>query len=202
MVVRMRLCSSWSCSKHISDREKCCHSDLQVSWHQRTAVFGTARSKTGEEDDAISLHSKRCLWMEPFFERLQHWQPQDKPLLSLNYEKYLFLFRQTCKNLWYQIKAATLELRWTGPKKREHWNPYINADGGGRPNLYDATKRADVSTKAGQSSLHWSRRIASIATTLLPSVLLHGHDSLAPPRLLRLSCFFFSALALICNVVF
>ena len=60
---------------------------------------GTARSKTGEADDTISLDSKRCLWMGPVFERLQRWRPQDKPLLNLNYAEYLVLFRRATANL-------------------------------------------------------------------------------------------------------
>ena len=47
---------------------------------------GTASSKTGEADEPTSLDWKRCLWMEPVFEKLQ---PQDKPLLNLNYAEYL-----------------------------------------------------------------------------------------------------------------
>ena len=34
-VARWRVCSPWSCSKHISDQKKCCHSNLRVSWHRR-----------------------------------------------------------------------------------------------------------------------------------------------------------------------
>ena len=60
---------------------------------------GTVMSKTGEADDTISLDSKRCLWMKPVFEKLQRRQPQDKPLLNLNYAEYLLLFRRAAANL-------------------------------------------------------------------------------------------------------
>ena len=62
-------------------------------------LTGTARSKTGEPDETISLDSKRCLWMGPVFESLQRRQPQDKPLLNLNYAEYLLLFRRAVANL-------------------------------------------------------------------------------------------------------
>ena len=42
------------------------------------------------------------------------------------------------------------------------------ADDGNQPSLCAATKKGDVSTKVGQSSLHWSRHNASIATTSCP----------------------------------
>ena len=42
------------------------------------------------------------------------------------------------------------------------------ADDGNQPSLYAATRKADVSTKVGQSSLHWSRHNASTATTSCP----------------------------------
>ena len=59
----------------------------------------TGNSKTGEADDTISLDSKRCLWTEPVFERLQQRQPQDKVFLNLNYAEYLLLLRRAAANL-------------------------------------------------------------------------------------------------------
>ena len=111
---------------------------------------GTARSKTGEPDDTISLESKRCFWMGTVFERLQRRQPQDKPLFNLKYAEYLLLFRRA------------------RPKTCERWSAYKNADDGHQPSLSAAARKADVSTKVGQSSLHWPRHIASIATTSCP----------------------------------
>ena len=85
---------------------------------------GTARSTTGEANDTISLDSKRCLWMEPVLYRLQRRKPQDNPLLNLNFAEFLLLFSRAGANtwIWYHIKAATLELRWTGPKTKR-WSP-------------------------------------------------------------------------------
>ena len=71
---------------------------------------------------------------------------------------------QTSRWIWCHIKAATLQLRWTGPKTCEHWSPHKNADDGNLPSLCAATRKTDVSTKVGQSELHWSRRTAIIAT--------------------------------------
>ena len=59
------------------------------------------------------------------------------------------------------------------------WSPYKNADDGNRPSLCAATRKADVSTKFGQSSLHWSRHTAGTATTSCPQycfmVMPHRH---------------------------
>ena len=55
-----------------------------------------------------------------------------------------------------------------------------NAYDGSRPNLYAATRKADVSTKVSQSSLHWSRHTANISTTSCPRfyfvAMLHRLD--------------------------
>ena len=51
------------------------------------------------------------------------------------------------------LKAATVELRWTGPKTCERWRPHKNGDDGNQPSLLASTSKADVSTKVAQSSL-------------------------------------------------
>ena len=83
-------------------------------------------------------------------------------------------------------RPPLLELRWTGPKTCERWSPYKNADDGSQPSLCAATRKADVSTKVGQSPLHWSRHTASTATTACPRfcfmVMPHRH---------HLDCFVF-----------
>ena len=102
----------------------------------------TARSKTGEADDTISLDSKRCLWKGPVFERLQRRQPQDKLLLNLNYAEYMLLFRRAAANLQVDVvpcqgrhsgasvdRAAKLRTlvsiqkrgRWTSAKSVRHY---------------------------------------------------------------------------------
>ena len=58
----------------------------------------TARSKTGEADDTTILDSKRCLWMGPVFERLQH-----------RYAEYSLLFRRAGANL--QVDMAPYQGR-------------------------------------------------------------------------------------------
>ena len=73
---------------------------------------GTASSKTGDADDTISLDSKRCLWMEPVFERLQQRQPQDKVLLNLNCAEYLLLLRRAAANL--QVDMVPYQGRHSG----------------------------------------------------------------------------------------
>ena len=101
-VMCSRRCSPWSCSRQISDKEKCRDSNHRVFFAPTEGCFipsNRARSKTGEAHDTISLDSKRCLWMEPVFERLQRQQPQDKPLLNLNYAEYLVLLRRAAANL-------------------------------------------------------------------------------------------------------
>ena len=73
-----------------------------------------------------------------------------------------------CRWIWCQINDATLEHPWTEPKTCERWNPYKNADDGNQPSLCAAIRKANVSTKVGQSSVHWSRHIASTATASCP----------------------------------
>ena len=73
---------------------------------------GTARSKTRDADDTISLDSKRCLWMGPVFERLQQRQPQDKVLLNLHCAEYLLLLRRAAANL--QVDMVPYQGRHSG----------------------------------------------------------------------------------------
>ena len=114
----------------------------------------TTRSKTGEADDTISLDSKRFLWMGPVFERLQHWQPQDKPLLSLNYAEYLFAVLSSRRK--HAGRNGTTPLWSSGGQGRTFANVGVHTD----------TRTMEVGEIcAGQSSLHWSRRIASNATS-------------------------------------
>ena len=80
----------------------------------------------------------------------------------------------------------------TKGKVTGQWNLCKNKDDVSRPSQYDATKRADVSTRLGQSLLHWSRHIESFAQRVA-SALVHGHNSPTPPRLLRLRCLTYSA---------
>ena len=92
-----------------SDQETCCHSDLRVFLAPTGGVRSrvilllpqtvTARSKTGQADNTISLDSTRCPWMELVFERFERRQPQHKPLLNQNYVEYLLLFRRAAANL-------------------------------------------------------------------------------------------------------
>ena len=113
-----------------------------------------------------------------------------QPLLGMSYAEYLILFRRAAANLQINevpIKAATLELRWTEPRRRERWNPCKNADDGSRPSQYDATKRGDVSTRPELVQAHFE-----LCKNLLPFVLLHGHASPTLHRLLRLQCLTFS----------
>ena len=92
------------------------------------------------------------------------------------------------------IKGATLELRWTGPKTCERWNPYKNAEDENQPSLCAATRKADVSTKVGQSSLQWSRHIASTATTSCPRYCF-----MVTPLRHRLDCSVFCDRSLQCK---
>ena len=132
----------------------------------------------------------RCRWMAPVFERLQRRQQQDKPWLNLNTQSSTWCCSaeppQTCKWTWYHIKAATLQLRWIGPKTCERCSPYKNADDGSQPSLCAATREADVSTKVGQGSLCWSRHTASTATTSCPRFCF-----MATSHRHRLDCFVF-----------
>ena len=97
--------------------------------------------------------------------------------------KYLLLFRRAATNLQVDVWKP-----YQGHHSGAAGSPYRNADDGSRPHLYDATKRADVSTRREHCK------------NLLPSVLLHGHASLTPPRLLRFRCLIFAAPAPTCNV--
>ena len=88
---------------------KCCHSDLRVSWHSvRSWVIllicqtSSARRKTGDADDTISLDAKRCPWCSRGF----------SDLLNLNYEEYLFLFRRAAANL--QVDLVPYQGRHSG----------------------------------------------------------------------------------------
>ena len=99
----------------------------------------TARSKTGEADETISLDSKkRCLRMGPVFEKLQRRRPQGKTLLSLNSQKTCFCSAETPRIrrwTWCHLKDDTLELQCTDPKTCERWTPYQNAYDGKQPSL-------------------------------------------------------------------
>ena len=132
---------------------------------------GTARSKTGEADDTISLDSKRCLWMRPVFERLQRRQPQDKPLL----------FRRAAAHL--QVDMVPYQGRHSGASvdRAENLRTSESIQKRGRWKSAKSVRRyekADVPTKVGQSSLHWSRHTAS--NNLLPSGIA---ASPTPPRI-------------------
>ena len=129
---------------------------------------------------------------QPAVEQCAHVPASSRPRPPTATKRTLIRFvNLTAKHLCFLTAAAqptqrTLELRWTGPRNRQRWNPCKEEDDGSRPNLHDATERADVSTKAGPSSLHWSRRSASIGTTSCPRycfmVTLLRH---------RLDCFVF-----------
>ena len=60
-----------------------------------------------------------------------------------------------------------------------------NADDGNQPSLCVATRKVDVSTKVGQSSLHWSRHIASTATKSCLQYCFMVTPLPTPPRLFR-----------------
>ena len=143
---------TWSCSTPISDQGKCCQP--------------VPREAKLEKQTTGSV-STQNRWMGPVFERLQRRQPQDKHLLNLNYAEYLLLFHRAAANL--QVDMVPYQaLQWTEPNTCERWNPHKNEDDGNQPSLCAATSKADVSTNVGQSSLHWSRTIASTATTSCP----------------------------------
>ena len=123
---------------------------------------GNAWSKTGEADDTISLDSKQRLWMEPIFERLHRRQPQDRPLLTMNYAEYFLLFRRARANL--QIDVVPCQGRHFGASvdRAKNSRTLQSIQKPGRW-LCAATKKTDGSTKAGQCSLPCCRRTASIA---------------------------------------
>ena len=81
-----------------------------------------------------------------------------------------------------------MELRWTEPRIRERWNPCKTRTMEGRPSQYDATRKADVSTRLGLRLLHWSRHIARSAKTSCPRYCFK-----VTPLRHRLDCFTFSA---------
>ena len=181
-----------ACSKLISEQRKCCHRrrveseagryccslrlvPREAKLERRTTrsvstqndVYGWHRFSSGFSDDShrtnlcstSTTKSTCCCSGEP-------------PL--------------TCRWIWCHVKDGTLELRWTGPKTCECWSPHKNADDGHQPSLCAATRKADVSTKVGQRSRHWSRHTASTSTTSCPRfcfmAMLHRH---------RLDCFVF-----------
>ena len=69
-----------------------------------------------------------------------------------------------------------------------------NAGDGNQPSLCAATRKADVSIKVGQSSLHWSRHIASTATTACPRYCF-----MVTPLRHRLDCSVFCDRSLQCK---
>ena len=99
-----------------------------------------------------------------------------------------------CRWISCHLKDATLELRWTEPKTCGLWSPYKNANDGYHPGLCAATRKADVSTKVGQSSLHWSKHIANTATTFCPRCCF-----LVTPLRHRLDCSVFCDRSLQCK---
>ena len=91
-----------------------------------------------------------------------------------------------CRWTLCHVKDATLELRETEPKTCERWNRYKKA---GRWHSAKSVRRCEKSGRVNQS---WSELAPLVqahcehCNNLLPSVLLHGHASPTPPRLLRL----------------
>ena len=198
-MVCWRLCFPWSCSEPIYDngemlslRPSSFLAPTEGGVRNWVILLfpetGSAISKTGEAHDTISLDSKRCVWMGPVFERLQRRRQQDKPLLNLNYALLPFRpsRRKPAGGYGGHIKAATLELRWTGPKTCERWSPYKKKRGRWK------SAKSVRHEKSGRVNQRWSelaplvRHTASTATTSCPSALPHGHPSPTPPRLLRL----------------
>ena len=181
-VVRWRLCSPWSCSKPISDQGKCCHSNPRVSWHQRrwSPKLGDTVVPSGPHREQQNWRSRRydqSRLKTMFVDRASvrkalRRQPQDKVFLNLNYAEYLLLLRRAAANL--QVDMVPYQGRDSGASVDSAQKPANvgihtgTADDGNQPSLCAATKKGDVSTKVGQSSLHWSRHNASIATTSCP----------------------------------
>ena len=127
----------------------------------------TARSKTGKANDTISLDSKRCPWMV----RVRKGSAPAAAGQTVAQPDTWYssaALPQICREIWYQIKVAILELWWTEPNFRERWSACRSAGAGSRPSLYDAAKRADVSTIPGQSLLHWSKHNVNTAITSCP----------------------------------
>ena len=164
-------------------QEKCCHSKpssflASMEGGVRSWVIllfpqaSTARSKTGEADDTISLDSKRCFWMGPMFDRLHRRQPQDKLLLNLNYAEYFVALPPSRRKPAGGYGTISWTPLWSfGGQDRkpcERLIPDKNADDGNQPSLCAVTRKADVSAKVSQSSVHWSGHTASTATTSCP----------------------------------
>ena len=143
---------------------------------------------TGDADDTISLDSKQCLWMEPIFERLHRRQPQDKPLLTMNYAEYLLLFRRARANL--QIDVVPCQGRHFGASVDRAKNSQT-LQSIQKPGRWKSAKFVCRYEKNGRVNQSWSERAPLVQAhcehckKLLTSVLLHGHASPTPPRLLR-----------------
>ena len=100
----------------------------------------SARSKTGEADEAVSLDSKRCLWMVPAFERLQ-----------LNYTDYLLLFGRAAGNL--QVDMVPYQGRHFGASmdRAEKLRTLESRQKRGRWKSAKCVRRHEKSGRANQS---------------------------------------------------
>ena len=132
----------------------------------------------------ISHDSKRCRRMELVFERLQRRQPQDELLPNLNYSGYLLPSRRELAGGCGAMPRTPL---WSfGGQGRKPAKVAVhtkNADDGNQPSVRRCVK-------SGRVNQSWSELAPLVhahcehCNNLLPSVLLRGHASPTPPRLL------------------
>ena len=107
-----------------------------------------------------------------YVRQAQRRQPKDKLLLNLNYAEYFVALPPSRRKPagGYGTISWTPLWSFSGQDRKpcERLIPDKNADDGNQPSLCAVTRKADVSAKVSQSSVHWSGHTASTATTSCP----------------------------------
>ena len=148
---------------------------------------GTARSKTGELDETISLDLK-TMSMDGAGVREASTTTATRQAFAQPELRRILVAVPPSRSESAGGHGATTGRQLCSfggqPKTCERWSPYINADDGSKPSLCTAMTKADVSTKVGQSSRRWSGHTASTPTTSCPRYCFMASPS--PPRLLSI----------------
>ena len=129
---------------------------------------------------------KRCLWLVPVFERLQRRQSQDKPLLNLNYAEYLLLCRRAAENLQVDMVPYHGRHSEASVDRAENLRTLESIQKRGRWKSAQSVRRYEKKRTCQPELAQLVQAHGKHCNNLLPSVLLHGHASPTPPRLLRL----------------
>ena len=136
---------------------------------------GAARSKAGEADDTINLDSKRCLWGQCSRQR----QPQDKPFAQPELHRQLVAVPPSRSESAGGYGALSRTPLWSfrGQSRKP-----------ANVGIHTKTRTMEISQACAplrEKRTCQPKLIRPLVQAHCPSMLLHGHASLTPPRLLR-----------------